>query len=232
MSGLALTLAWPRRILFAECDPAGGQVLSGYLVGQPRGRGLAEWAVQLRRGVDPQQALRTQILLLSDVESRAVLAGLAEPAQLSSVEPLWPSVAQTFAGISDDVIVDLGRVGGSDTALPILNRADQVLMVTRPNLPELAAAAPRLKKIKELRGPLPGPRILLTGRGPYSRKEVARTLDTEVAAHLPYDPRVAAVLSHGTGNPRNIGRSLLIRAARSVAGGLLAYAERDEVPTP
>src|SRR5690606_3881210 len=37
-TGLALTLTWPRDILLAECDPAGGSLLSGYLLGHSRER--------------------------------------------------------------------------------------------------------------------------------------------------------------------------------------------------
>ncbi|GAA4561088.1 MinD/ParA family ATP-binding protein [Planotetraspora kaengkrachanensis] len=228
-TGLALTLAWPREVLFAECDPAGGSLLSGYLLGQPRERGLGEWAVQLRRGADPERALGEQVHHLAGPESRRILPGLAEPAQVTSVQPLWPGIADTFTAIPGDVIVDIGRAGGSDTPTPLLTRADQVLVVARPTLMDLSAVAPRLQEIKALRGPRPDPRVLLVGAGPYSRKEVAKALDTEVADHLPHDPRAATVLSHGVGNERHVPRSLLLRAARSLAEDLRAQVVQDEV---
>ncbi|MFF3671594.1 MinD/ParA family ATP-binding protein [Microtetraspora malaysiensis] len=228
-TGLALTLAWPRDVLFAECDPAGGSLLSGYLVGQPRERGLGEWAVQLRRGADPETVLGEQVYHLGGLENRWVLPGLAEPAQVASVQPLWPGIADTFAAAPGDVIADVGRVGGSDTPTAILIRADQVLVVARPTLVDLSAAAPRLAEIKALRGPRPAPRVLLVGAGPYSRKEVARTLGAEVVDHLPHDPRAAAVLSHGAGNERYVPRSLLLRSARSLAESFQDRAVRDEV---
>ena len=34
-TGLALALAWPRKVVLAECDPAGGAVLAGLWRGQP-----------------------------------------------------------------------------------------------------------------------------------------------------------------------------------------------------
>ncbi|GII52800.1 hypothetical protein Pth03_11890 [Planotetraspora thailandica] len=229
-TGLAMTLAWPREILFAECDPAGGSLLSGYLLGQPRERGLGEWAVQLRRGADPEAVLGEQVYhLAGGTESRRILPGLAEPAQVASVQPLWPGIADTLAAMPGDVIADIGRAGGSDTPTPLLTRADQVLVVARPTLMDLSAVAPRLQEIKALRGPRLDPRVLLVGAGPYSRKEVARTLDAEVADHLPHDPRAATVLSHGTGNERYVPRSLLLRAARSLAEDLRAQLVRDEV---
>lgn len=231
-TGLALALAWPREILFAECDPAGGSVLSGYLVGQAQDRGLGEWAVRLRRGADPESTLREQVFQLAEAGSRRILTGLAEPAQVASVEQLWPRITETFAATSGDVIADIGRAGGSETPIPLLVGAHQVLVVARPALPDLSAAAPRLAEIGALRGPRSRPRVLLVGAGPYSRREVARTLGVEVAGHLPHDPRAASVLSHGTGSDRYLRRSLLLRGARSLAADLCERAPRDEVTVP
>lgn len=228
-TGFALSIAWPGEVLLAECDPAGGSLLSGYLLGQPRERGLVEWAVQLRRGADPEEALHEQVYRLGDSDAQLILPGLAEPAQVASVQPLWPGIADTFAAMSGDVIADIGRVGGSDTPTALLLRADLVLIVARPTLVDLSAAAPRLHEIKALRNSQSAPRVLLVGSGPYSRREVARTLGVEVADHFPNDPRAATVLSHGTGNERYIPRSLLIRAARALAEELWTQRMRDGV---
>ncbi|MFC5830046.1 MinD/ParA family ATP-binding protein [Nonomuraea insulae] len=228
-AGLALTMAWPREVLYAECDRAGGSLHAGYLLGQPRERGLGEWAVQLRRGADPARSLHEQTYCLTGFENKLILPGLAEPAQATSIQPLWPTITATFATLPIDVIADVGRAGGPDTSTELLRDADTVLLIARPNLVDLTAAAPRLQEIKHLRGSRPGPVILLVGNGPYSRSEVTRTLSTDVAAHFPYDPRAANVLSHGTGNDRYVSRSLLIRAARDFAEGFCAQAVEDEV---
>ncbi|MET9241287.1 hypothetical protein [Nonomuraea sp. NPDC003709] len=209
-AGLALTLTWPREVLFAECDPAGGSVLSGYLVGHQQDRGLGEWAVQLRRGADAPATLAEQVLQLED---RRILLGLASPSQVSSVQPLWPGIAETFATIGGDVIADIGRIGGSDTPTPLLARADRILVIAQPTLRDLSALAPRLAEINHR----VSPHMLLTGDGPYGRREVARTLGVEVVGHLPHDPKAATILTHGAGSERYLSRSLLLRAARSLA---------------
>src|SRR3954463_12043197 len=49
-SGLALTLAWPRPVLLAELDPAGGDVLAGYGRGESSAGGLADLELAARRG--------------------------------------------------------------------------------------------------------------------------------------------------------------------------------------
>ncbi|MGW4796693.1 hypothetical protein ACWEPC_30155 [Nonomuraea sp. NPDC004297] len=214
-AGLALTLTWPREVLFAECDPAGGSVLAGYLVGQRQERGLGEWAVQLRRGADATTTLDDQVLRFNGVVSHQILPGLASPSQVSSVQPLWPNIVETFATMAGDVIADIGRVGGAETPVPLLARADHVFVIAQPTLRDLSALAPRLTEIAAVRGHRPGPQILLSGQGPYSRKEVSGTLEVEVAGHLPHDPKAAEVLTHGTGSERLLSRSLLLRAARS-----------------
>ncbi|MEV4575066.1 hypothetical protein AB0K16_17610 [Nonomuraea jabiensis] len=215
-AGLALTLTWPREVLFAECDPAGGSVLSGYLIGHPQDRGLGEWAVQLRRGADAATTLAEHVLQLNGPENRRILPGLATPSQVSSVQPLWPGIAETFAATAGDVIADIGRIGGADTPVPLLATADQLLVIAQPTLRDLSALAPRLAEITAVRGHRPSPRVLLAGDGPYGRREVARTLGAEVTGHLPRDPKAAAVLTHGAGSERYLSRSLLLRAARSL----------------
>jgi hypothetical protein len=215
-TGLALTLTWPREVLFAECDPAGGSVLSGYLVGHRQERGLGEWAVRLRRGTDATATLAEQVLQLNGPENRRILPGLATPYQVSSVQPLWTDIAETFGNMAGDVIADIGRIGGADTPLPLLSGADQILAIAQPTLRDLSALAPRLAEITAVRGHRPDPQVLLVGDGPYGRREVARTLGVEVAGHLPPDPKAAAVLTHGAGNERALSRSLLLRAARSL----------------
>ncbi|MDF5758427.1 hypothetical protein [Spongiactinospora sp. TRM90649] len=212
-TGLALALTWPRDVLLAECDPAGGSLLSGYLVGQPQERGLGEWAVLLRRGADPAETLTEQVVHLTSEQRCRILPGLAEPAQLSLVQPLWPTIAKTFAAAPGDVIADLGRIGGSDTPAPLLAAADEVLVVARPVLRDLSVLAPRMKT-------LPRARVLLAGTGPYTSREVAKALGVAVADHLPHDARAATLLSHGVGNARHLARSLLVRSARSLANTL------------
>jgi hypothetical protein len=215
-AGLALTLSWPRTVLFAECDPAGGSVLSGFLVGHQQDRGLGEWAVQLRRGASAAGTLADQVLQLNGPDNRRILPGLANPSQVSSVQPLWRDIAETFATLPGDVIADIGRTGGADTPLPLLTHADHVLLIAQPTLRDLSALAPRLAAITAARGHRPSPRVLLTGDGPYGRREVAKTLGIEVAGHLPHDPKTAAVLTHGAGSERHLSRSLLLRATRSL----------------
>ncbi|WP_433432247.1 hypothetical protein [Nonomuraea sp. CA-141351] len=231
-TSLALTFAWPREILFAECDQAGGSLHVGYLLGQPRERGLGEWAVQLRRGADPEKSLREQTYYLADAQPRLILPGLAEPAQAASFHPLWPNIIATFVTMPGDVIADVGRIGGSDTPVDLLREADRVFLVARPTLVDLLAAAPRLQEVKRVRGSRPGPEILLVGKGPYSSREVSQTLAADVADHLPHDLRAAKVLSHGSGNERYVPRSLLVRAARTFAEKLCVQAVRDEVMAP
>ena len=76
-SGLALALSWPRPVVLAELDPAGGDVLAGYGRGELSAGGLADLELAARRG-GLARHLDSQMLRL-DPEGRARLL------------PAWPT---------------------------------------------------------------------------------------------------------------------------------------------
>src|SRR3954451_2157523 len=48
----ALALSWPQPLLVADCDPAGGDMTSGWLAGRVGlDRGLLSWSTAARRGL-------------------------------------------------------------------------------------------------------------------------------------------------------------------------------------
>ena len=51
-SALALALSWPRPVILAELDPAGGDVLAGYGRGELSAGGLADLELAARCGVE------------------------------------------------------------------------------------------------------------------------------------------------------------------------------------
>ncbi|WP_433498575.1 hypothetical protein ACQP1K_27455 [Sphaerimonospora sp. CA-214678] len=215
-SSLALFLEWPRPVLLAEADPGGGTILSGYLAGTPRDRGLAEWGVKIRRGVPAAEALPDQLYAIQ--EGKLILPGLAEPKQAEALQPLWPEIAGCLASLEEDVIVDLGQVGRPDTPEPLLVRADRVFVATRPTLVHLHATTSVIRDLKELRGHLPDPELIVVGDGQYQLKEIAETLGATVAAWLPYDKWSVPALAYGVGQVRPL--SPLMRSARALAAAL------------
>lgn len=152
VSGLALTLTWPRRCLFAECDPAGGDVMAGYLGGAlDARRGLAELAVAELRGRLREEFERQLVDLDAPRRQRLLLPGLRDPAQSATVAPVWHAMADHFLATGQDgydVIADCGRLSAPHFGWPIVTSADAVLLVVRGTLPSISHAVPAISALR------------------------------------------------------------------------------------
>ena len=94
----ALAAVWPRPVVLAECDPAGGDIvyrLPGAHGGRldPR-RGLLSLAVAARHGLEPGQVWQHAQRLRGGLD---VLAGVGNAEQGSGIEPLWGPVGDLLA---------------------------------------------------------------------------------------------------------------------------------------
>jgi Flp pilus assembly CpaE family ATPase len=100
-----------------------------------------------------------------------------------------------------DVVVDLGRLGMTSFAQSWLNAADVVALVTKSDLPSVAAARQWAGDFSEEMHLHPelGPRglIVVTPGHPYSASEIAKALEVPVFAQVRGDSRSAAVYSAG-----------------------------------
>ncbi|MER7888859.1 ParA family protein [Micromonospora sp. NPDC094482] len=220
-SALAAALTWHRRLVLAECDPAGGSILAGYLGGALDGpRGIGELAVGELRDGNLDTAFWSQLVDLdAPHRERLLLPGVVDPTQSGSVTPLWQRFADFFTGLDRgappyDVLVDCGRLHVANPPWPLLRAASVVLVVTRSELPDLSAARATVTAIErdfaEHRVPPGTLRLLLVGGG-HGRSEISRALRLPVIARLPDDPRTAKVLALG-GTVR-AGRPLMRAAA-------------------
>lgn len=221
-AALALTLAWPRPAVMAECDPAGGAVLAGLWQGRYGAdrAGMLAFAVDAQRGPrDAAARLLEAALPLepSGRSSRWVLAAPPGPQAGRQIAVTWPVLAPALAAAGPDVICDAGRWDADPVSGPLLAAADRVLVLCHPGVRPCAAARPRLEALARIRQP---DGLLLAGRGRYgagAARAVAGALGAEVRAVLPHDPRAAAVLSDGRDPGRGFGRSPLMRAASRLA---------------
>jgi hypothetical protein len=216
-AALACALTWPHPVVLAECDPAGGDALAGYLssldIAGPHG------LLPLVQA-DLHQQLEDEFWgQLVDLDApggrRLLLPGLSDLAQARAAEPTWPSLAALFDGLAGhdpafDVLVDVGRLS-PHSPWPLLQVADVVLFVLRADsLRAIAPASAALELLHRQLGPGTPVQLLLVGDGPYPPRDLQRRLRTPVAARWPHDPRTAAGLC-GTGRLRN--RGPLMRAA-------------------
>ncbi|WP_346537239.1 ParA family protein [Micromonospora sp. DPT] len=246
-TALACALSWHRRLVLAECDPAGGTILAGYLGGALDGpRGIGELAVGELRDGNLEAAFWSQLVDLdAPRRERLLLPGVVDPAQAGSVSPLWQRFADFFGSLEKgqppyDVIVDCGRLQVPGPPWPVLRAAAVVLLVTRAQLPDLSATRSMIRTIErdftEHRVPPGTLRLLVVGDG-HGKGEISKALRVPVIATLPADPRTAEVLSLG-GTVR-AGRPLMraagalevpVRALLDRRRARLAWPAAQEVP--
>ena len=146
---IALAAVWPRQVLLAECDPAGGD-LACWLpaAGGGRldpGRGLLSLAVAARRGLRPGQVLEHTQKLSGGLD---VLAGVVTAEQGAGLELLWGPLGAALAQLPGlDVIADCGRIGADGPHYDLLAYASAVLLVTRDTLAEVVRLRERITAV-------------------------------------------------------------------------------------
>lgn len=214
-AALALAATWPdgRRVLVAECDPAGGDLAA--CQGLPLEPGITSLAASNRHGFDPTTLPTHTQYLASGTEvlvgpTSADHAAAALSALAAQVGPVLQDVPYT------DVLADCGRVDRNGPTWPLVARADIVILVTRPNLAGVEHARSRLRVLDQL---CSRPVLLLVGESPYPVAEVAASLGCEVVGVLADDPTAADALLAGRSG-RRLSRSLLLRSTRTVAEAL------------
>lgn len=216
VAGLAFTLTWPGRCLLVEGDPAGGDVLPGYLQGSlDAQRGLAQLAVAELRGRLRDEFEHQLVDLDAPKRQRLLLPGVRDPAQAATVAPVWPAIAEFLRQVADGgtVVVDCGRLTTPHFGWSLVHAADRVLLVVRGTLPSVSHAVPAVGMLRKEQAERGGPDrlgLVVVDTGPYPPTEVAERLQVELATVLPDDGRSARALSIG-GTVH--GRLPLLRAA-------------------
>ena len=227
-TAVALAAVWPRPVLLAECDPAGGDLVYR-LPGEggdrldPR-RGLLSLAVAARRDLQPSQLWAHAQKLRGGLD---VLLGVTSAEQGAGLEPLWGPVGGVLAGLPQaDVIADCGRLGPDGAYYDLLAHAAAVVLVTRPSLGEVVrlrdrAAAVSLA-VRQRGGQDARVGVLVVAdHRVFSRAlaEVGQVLGAvSMLGGIAFEPRSAELLRGEWGG--RLDKSLLIRTAREVAGQL------------
>ena len=135
-TAVALAAIWPRPVLLAECDPAGGDLVYR-LPGQDGQRldphrGLLSLAVAARRGPQTHQVWPHVQKLRGGLD---VLTGVTSAEQGAGLDGLWGSVGAALAGLPEaDVIADCGRLGPGGRFYDLLAQASAVVMVSKATL--------------------------------------------------------------------------------------------------
>jgi len=238
-TAVALAAVWPRRALYAECDPHGGDLV--YRMPAEHGgpldpnRGLVSLAVEARRGFDatvlPQHTQR----LRGGLE---IMVGLGNADQMHGMTGLWGPLGRSFDRFSDlpygaDVIADCGRIGPDSPTLDLLAQSALVLLVARTEAEYIARVRDRANSLSArlhatqgssaslARPPIGVVLIAPPGKARQIAKQVgdllaASTPGVEVLGVIAHDEAGADALG-GRGRGR-VDKALLTRSARELAG--------------
>ncbi|MBO2452056.1 hypothetical protein J4573_33560 [Actinomadura barringtoniae] len=249
-AAVALGAVWPRPVLVAECDQAGGDLVYRLPAAAPGdqggsggmlnpSRGLLSLAATARRGLRPDQIAEHCQRLVGGLD---VLVGITGAEQAQGMTWLWSPLGRAFAGLSPvDVLADCGRLGAGSPLNDLLREADMVVLFTRATLEQVAHLRERVAALTDdLRGGPPIGVIVLAdprdfrasiaevdrivAAGAQQRRSAVETgpppPPVQVLGGLALDPKGAELLGGSWGG--RLDRSLLIRSAREVAGELVS----------
>jgi hypothetical protein len=234
----ALTLGWPRPLLVADCDPAGGDMAAGLLAGRASAdRGLLYWSSAARRGILTSTAasmFSAHAVAIPEQSDAWLIPGFTNATQgYSFNEDTWQRLADalqaTASVLGRDVLIDSGRLVGDRGNWPVIRAADRVLVAVRPSVRSVHAAQDATTRLQQELGDLNAVSALVIGDGPYSAAEVAAALQLPLAGRLPHDREAASVLSDGASMSmrKPLQRSPLLKAATDLARSLTAATQLE-----
>ena len=219
---LAVASVWPRdrKVLFAELDPAGGDLAARFALAPDPG--LVQLSAGFRHALSAEEVWsHTQTL----PGGAPVLVGPASAQQGHALGHLWEHLGPVLAALPDaDVIADCGRLEPGSPVLELVGQAAILVLAARPTLEGVAHLRARIAA-HICDAPIG---VVLTGERPYSAAEVEAAVGVKVIGVLPRDDRAAAMLNGEPGSPTALNRSGLVRAARDVASAIAAVARHQE----
>ena len=234
-AALALAASWPAEAVVADLDPVGGDVLwrSRREDGSPLDpdQGLLSLGAAVRRGAG-ETRLQDH---LQATDAGEVLVGVRSPEQIAGLGGAWSQLPGVLRGHDASVIADCGRLMPSSPAMPVLQGADVVCFLVRPDLEGTAHLRERLLALRDALdigrpGGVPVAVALATSyKSTRVVEEMQQYLDSEeigvkVIGIVADDPKGAAVLAS-----RRAGRATLLRRSAVTLGERLRELSGDRV---
>ena len=233
-TALALASVWPRPVLLAECDPAGGDLAYRFPAAaggnlDPR-RGVLSLGVAARRGIAPNQVWDHVQKLYGGLD---VLLGVTNAEQGTGLNVLWGQMGRVLANVPQaDVIADCGRLGAEGPVYDLLAEASVVLLVSRTELGDVirlrdrATAFAVAANSRGRRG-FGAAVLFVADRRKFAlvHADVDHVLKQTnvpvgIVGAIAHDPKGAALFGGGVGG--KLGNTPLIKSAREVAQQLVA----------
>jgi len=243
-TALALAAVWPRPVLLAECDPAGGDLAFRFPAADgerldPR-RGMLSLAVAARHGLQPGQVWEHTQKLYGGID---VLLGVTNADQGASLSMFWGQLGRVLASVPRaDVIADCGRLGADGPVTDLLAEASRVLLLTRAEVGEVIRLRDRAVALgaaveKRGRRGFSGDVVVIADQKNFKGEltEVAHALGqgrapARVLGGIVSDARAAGLLRGHWGG--KLDKSMLIRSVREIAGQLAAMTSAQPAADP
>lgn len=226
---LATAVHWDRPVLVIEADVSNvGAMMTGFFRGGldlPAGMhqvslATSRHALTAEALLDPDLGISIPVHALAPMRTMPipalpaghrmwVIPGYRDLAIIDGVHTLWQRLPALFASLHErgiDVLLDLGRLSRDDARFPLLDGADQVVVLAATTMTDLN----RLHK--RIRLPDLEPRVhrggnrygLLLTRAPaeaVAPTEFAKAV-LPLVGTVPFDPLGAAVFAHGREDTR------------------------------
>lgn len=231
-TALGLAVAWPRPVLLVEADPVGGSaILAGWFQGaRDHDTGLLDVAF----AAEPVGEVLDRVAVpIGDTVQ--FVPGARSHIEARELHGLWRPLAEALAGLDAtgrDVIVDTGRLGMAESPQVLLERADLTLLVTRSDLPAVAATRSHADLVVRT-SPWRRAGLVAVGPGrPYSARGAAKFLGLPLAGSIPMSPQDAAVYSQGATPRRRFRKGTFVRALHTMARTLHDQVSTGAPPTP
>lgn len=230
MTAQALAAVWPGSVALVDADPVGGDIL--WRCRTPQGgplnpdRGLLSLAAAARR--DAGETNLSEHLQTSSL-GQPVLVGLSSQEQLAGLGSVWSQLPSLLARHPGDVLVDCGQLTAGGASLPVITKADAVLLVVRPDIEGVAHLRSRLTQFAKafrLGDPDGTPvyvAVATSYRDTQSAEHLQQLFDSErIAARVigvcAADKKGAEIF--GSRRDGDARRTLLARSARALAPAL------------
>jgi len=152
--GVSVTIAglshlWPRPVVVADLDPAGGDTGLRYRAenGDPLNpsTGLLSLGAAVRSG----QRANLEDHLQSTAGGMRTLVGVNTPGQVLGLGSAWQHIALTLRRAREyDVLADCGRLTPGSPAMAVIDQADAVVLVSGSELEDIAHLRERLRGLQ------------------------------------------------------------------------------------
>ncbi len=232
-TAVLLAAVWPHQACLAECDPAGGDLPSWLPAGDGTPLrpdvGVVSLAAATRHSHQPELPEHLQIA----AGGLPILVGAGSRRQHQALAEASADLAHVLSTTDWAVLADCGRLDDDQQSALLLNTADLVLLVCRPNVSSVIHARHALRALQPIGGatqPAPAIGVVVLGNTAAAR-DVERTLTGSDAPHtgpagpaamsapfvasLAFDPTAArGIAGQWT---RRLDRSPLVTSARLLA---------------